>query len=276
MFRHRLGSVLPLELLWEGGLVIGGLAALLNVREEEKEARGIRYTPHEIIQQPASWRKTFQIVQEQQSDLRQFLLESGFDLRKPSGNPTVFLIGAGTSDYVGRALTYLLRRMWGCEVWAVPSTELLTNLEDLVFSEPKHLWISFSRSGDSSEGLAVLSAAIERYPNVRHLLVTCNERGRMAQICQRAPDRAYLLALDESVNDRGLAMTSSYTNMFVAGQCLAHLYSLRSYEETFSVLCDAGERFLKRVQEIAPLIAQEEVSKAWFIGSGSLHPAAPA
>jgi tagatose-6-phosphate ketose/aldose isomerase len=274
MFRHRLRSVLHFELLWEGGLLIGGLDALLNVSEEEKEARGIRYTPHEIIQQPASWRKTFQIVQEQQGNLRQFLFESGFDLRKPSGNPTVFLIGAGTSDYVGRALTYLLRRMWGCEVWAVPSTELLTNLEDLVFSEPKHLWISFSRSGDSSEGLAVLEAAIERYPNVRHLLVTCNERGRMAKMCQRAPDRAYLLALDESVNDRGLAMTSSYTNMVVAGQCLAHLYSLSSYEETFSVLCDAGERFLKRVQEIAPLIAQEEFSKACFVGSGVLHAAA--
>ena len=90
----------------------------------------------------------------------------------------------------------------------------------------------------------------------------------MAQICERTPDRAYLLALDESVNDRGLAMTSSYTNMVVVGQCLAQVYSLCSYEETFSVLCEAGERFLKRVQEIAPLIAQEEFSKACFVGSG--------
>jgi fructoselysine-6-P-deglycase FrlB-like protein len=32
----------------------------------------------------------------------------------------------------------------------------------LVFSERKYLWISFSRSGDSSEGLAVLETAIER------------------------------------------------------------------------------------------------------------------
>lgn len=248
--------------------MIGGLDALLPVSAEEKEARGIRYTPHEIIQQPASWPKTLQIIQEQQSDLRQFLFESGFDLLKPSGNPTVILIGAGTSDYVGRALTYLLRRTWGCEVWAVPSTDLLTNLEDLVFSERKYLWISFSRSGDSSEGLAVLEAAIERYPSIQHLLVTCNERGGMAQICERTPDRAYLLALDESVNDRGLAMTSSYTNMVVVGQCLAQVYSLCSYEETFSVLCEAGERFLKRVQEIAPLIAQEEFSKACFVGSG--------
>jgi len=147
MFRHCWRSVLHFGLLWEGGLLIGGLDALLPVSAEEKEARGIRYTPHEIIQQPASWPKTLQIIQEQQSDLRQFLFESGFDLLKPSGNPTVILIGAGISDYVGRALTYLLRRTWGCEVWAVPSTDLLTNLEDLVFSERKYLWISFSRSG---------------------------------------------------------------------------------------------------------------------------------
>jgi len=256
------------------GLLVGGLDALLNVSEQEKEARGIRYTPREIIQQPASWRKTFRIAEEQQSDLRQFLFASGVNLHKSSGNPTVFLIGAGSSDYVGRALTYLLRRMWGCEVWAVPSTDLLTNLEDLVFPEGKYFWISFSRSGDSSGGLAVLEAALERYPTVRHLLVTCNERGGMAQICERAPDRAYALTLDESVNDRGLAMTSSYTNMVVAGQCLAHLDSLSSYEETFSVLCEAGERFLKSVQEIAPLIAQEEFSKACFVGSGVLHAAA--
>lgn len=120
----------------------------------------------------------------------------------------------------------------------------------------------------------MLEAAIERYPSVQHLLVTCNERGGMAQICERTPDRAYLLALDESVNDRGLAMTSSYTNMVVVGQCLAQVYSLCSYEETFSVLCEAGERFLKRVQEIAPLIAQEEFSKACFVGSGVLYTAA--
>jgi tagatose-6-phosphate ketose/aldose isomerase len=147
----------------------------------------------------------------------------------------------------------------------------LTNLEDLVFSERRYLWISFSRSGDSSEGLAVLEAAIEKYSQVRHLLVTCNEGSRMAQICARRPDRAYRLALDQSVNDRGLAMTSSYTNMVVAGQCLGHLHSLGSYEETFRVLCAAGERFLESVQEQVPVLAQQEFSGACFVGSGALR-----
>ena len=248
-----------------------GLEALLNVTEEQKEARGIQHTPHEIAQQPASWRSTHQILLEQQHGVRQFLIESGLDQGRPSASTTVFLVGAGTSDYVGRALAPLLRRMWGCEVWAVPSTDLLTNLEDLIFLERKYLWISFSRSGDSSEGLAVLSAAIEKYPNVRHLLVTCNEKSGMAEMCASVPDRAFILALDDSVNDRGLAMTSSYSNMVIAGHCLAHVHSLESYGETFSVLVDVGQRFLDGVQGAAASIAREKLPKACFVGSGVLH-----
>jgi tagatose-6-phosphate ketose/aldose isomerase len=161
--------------------------------------------------------------------------------------------------------------MWRCEVWAVPSTDLLTNLEDLISSERRYLWISFSRSGDSSEGLAVLKAAIEKYPKVRHLLVTCNGKGGMAEICARAPGRACTIGLDDSVNDRGLAMTSSYTNMVIAGHCLAHVHALHSYEATFSTLVDAGQKFLTHMQEAAASIAREDFSKVCFVGSGALH-----
>jgi tagatose-6-phosphate ketose/aldose isomerase len=180
-------------------------------------------------------------------------------------------VGAGTSDYIGRALTYLLRQMWGCEVWAVASTDLLPNLEEFIVPERKYLWVSFSRSGDSSEGFAALEAAVEVYPEIRHLVVTCNEKGRMAQLCTQAPDRAFALALDESVNDRGLAMTSSFTNMIVAGHCLAHLDSLPTYEKILSALSSAGERFLERAQETARLLVEEHFSKACFVGTGALQ-----
>jgi hypothetical protein len=42
--------------------LVDTLEALRNATEEQKEARGIRYTPREILQQPSSWRKTFQLV----------------------------------------------------------------------------------------------------------------------------------------------------------------------------------------------------------------------
>jgi len=269
------GSIVQFWQSWEGGILIqgrvtDGLLALLGASEKEKEARGIRYTPHEILRQPSTWQRTHKICGERRTELSQFLRAAGIGADQVS-RPAVFLVGAGTSDYVGRALTPLLRRLWGCEVWAVPSTDLLTNFEDLVFADRPYLWVSFSRSGDSSEGLAVLEAAIEKYPKVRHLVVTCNKQGRMAAVCERTPDRAFVLALDDTANDRGLAMTSSYTNMVVAGHCLAHVFSPDHYEDTFSILLRAGEGFLERTQEVATAIAQEEFSKACFVGSGVLR-----
>jgi tagatose-6-phosphate ketose/aldose isomerase len=247
-----------------------GLLALVDASQKEKEARGILYTPHEILRQPSTWRRTYKICEERRPELSQFLRAVGIGAEQ-GARPVVFLVGAGTSDYVGRALTALLHRLWGCEVWAVPSTDLLTNFEDLVFPDRPYLWISFSRSGDSSEGLAVLEAAIKKYAQVRHLVVTCNQQGRMAAVCKKKPDSTFLLALDDTANDLGLAMTSSYTNMVIAGQCLAHVFSPDDYEDPFSMLLRAGERFLERAQEVANAIAQEDFSKVCFVGSGVLR-----
>jgi tagatose-6-phosphate ketose/aldose isomerase len=252
------------------GRVIEGLQALAGASDTEKEARGTRYTPQEILHQPATWQTTYKICAERRPDLVQFLRQAGIGVEH-SARPTVFLVGAGTSDYVGQALAPLLRRLWGCEAWAVPSTDLLTNFEDLIFRDRPYLWVSFSRSGESSEGLAVLEAALEKYPNVRHVLVTCNPAGRMAAVCEKPPDRAFVLALDDSANDRGLAMTSSFTNLVVAGHCVAHAFSPEDYDGRFSLLRQAGERFLERAQEVAAAIAQEDFTKACFVGSGVLR-----
>jgi tagatose-6-phosphate ketose/aldose isomerase len=246
-----------------------GLLALCNASEQEKEARGTRYTPHEIGRQPESWQKTYQICSDLRSSLVQFLRASGIGTGQASPT-TVFLVGAGTSDYIGRTLAPLLQKLWGCDVRAVPSTDLLTNSEDFIFAHRSYLWISFSRSGDSSEGLAVLEATVKQYPKVRHLLVTCNAGSRMAVMCRKTPDRAFVLALDDTANDHGLAMTSSFTNMVVAGHCLAHLFSPADYETTFSVLREAGKEFLERAQEVALTIAKKDFKKACFVGSGSL------
>jgi tagatose-6-phosphate ketose/aldose isomerase len=251
------------------------LQLLVNASEAEKQAMGTRFTPQEILQQPATWPKTYARCAARAPALRDFLGRSGIGspISGTGGKllPTVFLVGAGSSDYIGRALAPLLRQLWKCEAWAVPSTDLLTNLEDLVSPDCNYLWISVSRSGDSPEGLAVLETAIQRYPGIRHLLITCNTNGRMAAACAQAPERSFVLTLDEAVNDRGLAMTSSFTNMLVAGQCAAHAYSLDRYEPVISMLSEAGAGFLERAQEVAAAIVQEEFSRACFVGSGTLH-----
>jgi D-galactosamine 6-phosphate deaminase/isomerase len=138
--------------------------------------------------------------------------------RGSTSSPTVYLVGAGTSDYSGRALAPLLRRRWGCDVWALPSTSLLTDFDEYHRAGREYLWISFSRSGESPEGVALLDRALNRNSQIRHLVITCNAAAPMAQSCERHRDRAFALVLDDSVNDRGLAMTSSFSNMVLAGR----------------------------------------------------------
>ncbi|MGA9528285.1 MAG: SIS domain-containing protein [Terriglobales bacterium] len=247
-----------------------GLRALMDASDDEKLARGTRHTPREIFQQPLTWKKTYKICADRRRNLSQFLDASGIRPEQKT-RPTVFLVGAGTSDYIGGALTYLLRRLWGCDVWAVPSTDLLTNLDDLVIANRSYLWVSFSRSGDSSEGLAVLDAALQKYPKIRHLLITCNQESRMVAVCEKVPERTFVLALDDTANDRGLAMTSSYTNMVIAGHCLAHAFLPGDYEHKFAMLLEAGEKFLQRAEEVANAIEHENFSRACFVGSGMLR-----
>ena len=249
---------------------IDGLQALTAASDEEKESRGTRFTPKEILHQPATWETTYNICSNRREEYARFLRTAYIGVTGVP-RPTVYLVGAGTSDYVGKALIPLLRRMWGVEAWAVPSTDLLTNLDDLIFPEIPYLWVSFSRSGESSEGLAVLETALSKYPNVRHLLLTCNQHGRMAAACENAPGRAFVLALDDSANDRGLAMTSSFSNMVVAGHCIAHAFTPEEYERPFSLLRRTGELFLQSAEEVASAISQESFTKACFVGSGVLR-----
>ena len=212
------------------------LSTLLALPENEKKVKGIAHTPVEIQQQPKTWRNTFHVLHGMHAELLQFLTDSGIFHAASREAPTVFLIGAGTSDYIGRALSRLLRQHWQCEVVAVPSTELLTNMQDFLLQKKHYVWISFSRSGDSSEGVAVLEQALEQYPDrIRHLIVTCNEKGAMVQRFSGHPDVMHII-LDHDVNDRGLAMTSSFTNMVIAGQYLAYIQSPQQYATTLDGL----------------------------------------
>src|SRR5215210_9403530 len=229
------------------------LSRLLALSEGEKLERGLVHTPREIRQQPDTWRRTCEMVSDASGGVRDFLAKAGL-LEGESVRPSVYLVGAGTSDYIGRALASLLRREWRCEAQAVASTDLLTDVDDYRIPGRPYLWVSFSRSGDSSEGVAVVEAALERHPTVHHLIVTCNGEGRMAREFG-GRENVFLLILDDAVNDRGLAMTSSFSNMVVAGQCLAHVRDLAPYGRVVEELAARAEGFLGAAADAAVALA---------------------
>ena len=253
------------------GVELGNpLSTLLELTEQEKLERGLVHTPREIWQQPDTWTTTYRLCVERQTDLSNVLRRAGIG-RGSTSSPAVYLVGAGTSDYTGRALAPLLRRRWSCDAWPLPSTTLLTDFDDFHSAGREYLWISFSRSGESPEGVALLERALDRYPHIRHLVITCNPQGPMAQLCSRHSDRAFALVLDESVNDRGLAMTSSFTNMLLAGQCVAHLDDLDQFGAVVSRMSEAGKAFLPNAAEDAAEVTTLGCTRACFVGSGALR-----
>ena len=246
------------------------LTTLLELPEQEKAARGLEHTPREIWQQPETWAVTYQRCVNQQAELRRALQRAGIG-RGNVSSPTVYLVGAGTSDYTGRALAPLFRRRWGSEVWPLPSTTLLTEFQEFHRPGREYLWISFSRSGESPEGVALLERALREQPEIYHLVITCNQQGAMAQLCARYPEHALALVLDEAVNDRGLAMTSSFSNMVLAGQCVAQLDDLDQFGETVSRISESGRQFLPLAAETAADVATLGCTRACFVGSGALR-----
>ncbi len=244
------------------------LSSLLHLPYSEKIERGLAHTPQEIAQQPQTWLGTYALLQARQPQLQQFLTAAG--LRGPAEQrPTIFLIGAGTSDYIGHSLHHLLRSQWQCEVLPVASTDLLTDFSDYILSDRKYLWISFSRSGDSPEGVAVLERALAEYPNISHLLITCNAAGRMISAVQ-GRENSFAIVLDDATNDRGLAMTSSFTNMVLAGQILAHAWSMEAYQPVLQALVQSAEAFLPPAAALAAELADGGYHRACFVGSGVL------
>lgn len=246
------------------------LLTLLDLPQQEKAERGLEHTPREIWQQPETWAVTYQRCVNQQAELNDALRRAGIG-RGNVSSPTVYLVGAGTSDYTGRALAPLFRRRWGCEVWPLPSTTLLTEFQEFHRPGREYLWISFSRSGESPEGVALLEHALNEKREIRHLVITCNQQGAMAQLCARHPDRALALVLDEAVNDRGLAMTSSFSNMVLAGQCVAQLDDLDQFGETVSRISESGRQFLPLAAETAAEVTTLGCTRACFVGSGALR-----
>jgi tagatose-6-phosphate ketose/aldose isomerase len=248
---------------------MGALSDLLALPQGEKEARGLVFTPREIFQQPATWEKTYQDVLRFSPQITEFLESAGVGSKSRSG-PTIFLLGAGTSDYIGRSLSQLLRKEWQCQVEAIPSTDMLTEMDDLIVPGQPYLWISFSRSGESSEAVAVVETALSSYPEIRHLIITCNKNGRLVEQFGNHPG-VLCIVLDDAVNDRGLAMTSSFSNMVVAGQCLAHYKDPTRYGPVLNDMLLLGEKFLGPAAETATQLATEHYSKICFLGTGSLN-----
>ncbi len=238
------------------------LRRLVELDEPARDALGARHTPGEIARQPATWRSTARTLALQRERLG-LALGSVRERRLP-----LTLIGAGSSHYVGESVSAAWSKAWHCSVRALPSTELLTHADgNLPHGEQG--FVSFSRSGASPEGVAVIERLLERFPHAPQLIVTCDASGPMAT--RFAAHEGVTVLVLGSVNDRGLAMTSSFSNLVVAAQGIVHFQDLERWTESVDNVARAGERLLASAPDALHALLQRGFSSACFLGSGPLR-----
>lgn len=241
----------------------GVIAALAAPEPARQLARGYGDTLREILQQPDTWQLTAaQLIG---------LVASPAWREAVDAASCLVLTGSGSSHYVGEVLANGLQAALGKPVLAVPAGTLLTHWRGALPANA--LLVSFARSGDSPESLAVAEAVFAGRPECRHLAITCNAQGKLAAR-YREHSGALVAVLDDRTNDRSLVMTSSFTNLVMAARALAFRDDAATYARTAAAVAGLCGQLLQHHADAIAAFAAEPIEDVCYLGSGAHYGAA--
>jgi tagatose-6-phosphate ketose/aldose isomerase len=236
--------------------------SLLQPSETQQLEAGYYHTLREICQQPMTWEATARRVAVETPSLRRFFRET---LR--SGPRAVVLTGSGSSYYAGECVAPALQKELELPVICVPGGDILTDgIRGFASCHP-YLLVSLARSGDSPESCGVVDHLLASDPGCYHLLVTCNEKGKLAS-SYRGMERVSGLVLDDRTCDRSLVMTSSFTNLVLAARILGMLDNAEAFVEKAQNLSRMASGIILQYTQALAEIALNKVSFAVYLGSG--------
>ncbi len=247
----------------------GEVGALLAAPSDEQDSRGYGHTLREICQQPVTWLETAERVA---GRVRPFA-DSVAAVNVDGAPGAIVLTGSGSSLYAGECLSLGLQCALGIPVAPIAAGTVLTDPAGCLADRLPTLLVSFARSGNSPESCGAVDAVRDSSPLCRHLVITCNGDGRLATSYAGDP-RVSVLVLDERTNDRSLVMTSSFTNMVLAGRLLGLTRDLGGYRARVSALADQAADMLLRHADALARIARSEYRTAVYLGTGNRYGAA--
>lgn len=238
---------------------------IFNLSEKKMHETSSAFTLTEIYQQPSTWKKTCAQLaackDELSAFLNQVLLEDDFD---------VVLAGAGTSEFVGNSLFRALNERYGYKVRSCATTDIVPSPEEYLSRTKPTILVSFGRSGNSPESLGAVEAAETVCKNLYQLFVTCNHEGTLSKL---AKDRknCFALNLTPETNDQSFAMTSSFTNMYLAAYLAFNLDRLEEISEAAHKAGEAGRFFLSNTWPKVQRIAEEfDFNRIVYLGNTAL------
>ena len=239
--------------------------SIFNYTEEQMKENFSTFTIHEIYQQPATWRKTCAQLAACKDELQKFV-----DQVVKAPDFDIVLTGAGTSEFVGNSLYHALNKKYDFKVKSYASTDIVPNPEDTLSRTKPTLLVNFGRSGNSPESVGSVEAAEVVCENIYHLFVTCNCEGALSKLADKH-DNCFALNLTPETHDKSFAMTSSYSNMYLATYLALNLDRLDEITAAVEKICAAGENFLNnQYEEVAKIVADFNFDRIVYLGNIAL------
>jgi tagatose-6-phosphate ketose/aldose isomerase len=216
------------------------------------------WTRREIVQQPDTLRETHRLLVRDEAAIEGFFrpLLTRDDLR-------IVLTGAGTSAFIGDALSPWLSRLLGRAVESIATTDIVSAPDLYLRRDQPMLLVSFGRSGNSPESIAAVDLVDARVAETHHLVITCNAEGALAT---RRYDHAHVVLLPEATHDRAFAMTSSFSAMMLAA--LASFTGPTAMGERVIALSDAVRAVARDVDAPMADLAARGFQRVVYLGSG--------
>lgn len=228
--------------------------------ESKLEEKDFKYTYTEILNQADTWLEVYNLYEKRKNDIENFLKKVGKDCK-------VIFTGAGTSEYVGNIALDYLKTHGEFEFESVATTDLVSAPYLHFEKNQKTLLISFARSGNSPESLAAVKLGKQIVDDFYNLPITCAKEGKLAQAL-KDDENSYVFLEPEITNDKGFAMTNSFSSMLLA-TLLIFDTKTQNKKEIVEKISKLGKEIYNNLEEIENLV-NFDFNRVVYLGSGPL------
>ncbi len=238
---------------------------IFGISENKMKETSSIFTLAEIFQQPRTWMPTVEKIQAEREAIKAFLSKA-----VSHSDYDIILTGAGTSEFIGNTLYSYINRLMNYRVKSFATTDIVSAPENYLSRTKPTLLVSFGRSGNSPESVGAVEVANTVCENIYHLFITCNREGSLSKLAEKL-DNCYAINLADETHDQSFAMTSSFSNMYLAAYLCFNIDSLDEKAGLVAKLAKSAEKFLTSGYTTAKNIVDTyNFERIVYLGSNTL------
>lgn len=217
-------------------------------------------TYYEISQQAEKWREVYALYEQRKEKIEEFLAKVGSDVK-------IIFTGAGTSEYVGNILNEYLKSLGTYDFSSIATTDLVSAPYLHFKKDQKTLLVSFARSGNSPESLAAVNLGEQIVDDFYNMALTCAPDGKLA-LKLKDDDKSFVFIEPEGTNDKGFAMTSSFSSMLLTGLLIFDKRDdKKELVESIAKTCQAIIADKENIEKLVDF----DFERIIYLGSGPLY-----